>query len=168
MIAFQSQFAAVLLLAAASAAALAVAFVTQYGFGYPPCELCVWQRWPYAAAILIGLGAWMLRERPAVTRLALAAITLALAANAGVAGFHVGVEQGWWQGLAGCGATGGADSLDDLRAQIMSAPVVRCTDVSVSVAGLSMAAWNGLFAAGLALLGLRAILKATSTGGAFR
>lgn len=157
-------------LALGSAAALAVAFVTQYGFGYAPCELCIWQRWPYAAAIALGLIAYAVRSRDETSRarirfVLLILATIALIVDAGIAGFHVGVEQEWWQGLAGCGASTSAGSLDDLRAQIMAAPLVRCTDVAVSVLGLSMAAWNGLFAAGLALLGLRAILRGRTPDG---
>lgn len=147
------------LIAAGSAFALATALVTQFGFGYAPCELCIWQRWPYVVAIVLGIVGWKVRSRADATAFVLVGVTLAVMIDAGIAGFHVGVEQGWWQGLAGCGASGGADSLDDLRAQIMAAPLVRCTDVAITVLGLSMAAWNGLFAAGLAFLGLRAILK---------
>jgi disulfide bond formation protein DsbB len=165
---------AVFTLALGSAAALAVAFVTQYGFGYAPCELCIWQRWPYAVAIALGLIAYgarplvRSREAPgrAPIRFALLVLaTFALIVDVGIAGFHVGVEQEWWEGLSGCGASTSAGSLDDLRAQIMAAPLVRCTDVAVSVLGLSMAAWNALFAAGLALLGLRAILRVRKSDG---
>lgn len=162
-------------LALGSAAALAVAFVTQYGFGYAPCELCIWQRWPYAVVIALGLIAYATGSRSETnlgehgrTRIRfilLILATLALIVDAGIAGFHVGVELEWWQGLSGCGASTSAGSLDDLRAQIMAAPLVRCTDVAVSVLGLSMAAWNGLFAAGLALLGLRAILRVRTPDG---
>ena len=36
-----------------SAALLAGAFAFQYLGGLPPCQLCLWQRWPHAAAVLI-------------------------------------------------------------------------------------------------------------------
>ena len=45
------------LAAGGSAALLAGAFMFQM-LGYPPCAMCLWQRWPHAAAILIGLLAW--------------------------------------------------------------------------------------------------------------
>ena len=38
-----------------SAAVLAGAFGFQYIGGLAPCTLCLWQRWPHAAAVLIGL-----------------------------------------------------------------------------------------------------------------
>ena len=39
----------------ASAALLAAALFFQ-AIGYAPCELCLLQRWPHAAAVAIGLG----------------------------------------------------------------------------------------------------------------
>ena len=46
-----------LFVAGAAAAALAAALISQYGFDLQPCVLCIWQRWPYLAAILLGLAA---------------------------------------------------------------------------------------------------------------
>lgn len=146
-----------LALAAASAAALALAFVSQYGFDLQPCVLCVWQRWPHGAAIVLGLAAWALRGRPAA---ATAALLLAVAAElttGGIAVFHVGVEQGWWQGTAECGSGALPNDLAALKAQILSQPIVRCDEVAFAVFGISMAGWNALLAAGLAGLGLGAV-----------
>ncbi len=28
----------------------------EYLGGYPPCEICMWQRYPHVAAIVVGLG----------------------------------------------------------------------------------------------------------------
>ena len=70
--------------------------------------------------------------------------------------FHVGVEQGWWQGTAGCGSTIGADSVASLKAQIMKQPIVRCDEVAFALLGVSMAGWNVLLAVVLAGIGLGA------------
>ena len=42
-----------LLAAAGSLALLLGAFVFQ-ALGYAPCKLCIWQRWPHAAAVTVG------------------------------------------------------------------------------------------------------------------
>ena len=54
-----------LILAAAggSAALLLGAFWFQYVVGLYPCPLCIWQRWPHAAAVLIGVVALALPGR---------------------------------------------------------------------------------------------------------
>lgn len=148
-----------LALATASAAALAMAFLSQYGFDLQPCVLCVWQRWPHGAAILLGLAAWGLRGLPAASTAALALAVLAELATGGVGAFHVGVEQGWWQGTAECGSTSAANDLAALKAQIMNQPMVRCDEVAFAVLGISMAGWNALLAAALAGLGIAAAVK---------
>ena len=55
------------------AIALGTAMVAQHGFGLAPCELCVWQRWPYAAAAALVVPAFLL-PRTAVYCLLLAAV----------------------------------------------------------------------------------------------
>ena len=75
---------------------------------------------------------------------------LTLLTGAAIAAFHVGVEQHWWQGTAECGAVdGAADSLEALRAQILTAPTVRCDEVPWSLFGISMAGYNFLVSLGL-------------------
>lgn len=138
-----------LLLLLASGAILGAALASQYWGGLAPCELCYWQRWAHVAAMAPALMALFAPGRARAVLLGLAA--LVLLGSAGIALFHAGVEQKWWAGLSGCGVTGGADSIADLKAQIMAAPVVRCDDIAWSLMGISMAGWNAL--ASLALAG---------------
>jgi disulfide bond formation protein DsbB len=135
-----------------SVSALAAAFIGQYGFDLHPCTLCIYQRWPFAIAIVIGLlGMRIVDRRPEVYTLILALLAFTFAIDTGIAAFHVGVEQGWWQGLSGCSAeVGTAKTLEQLRAQILAAPVVRCDDIAWSLFGVSMAGYNVLLCAGLA------------------
>ena len=138
------------LVLAGSAALLGGALAFQYWGGLPPCELCIWQRWAHVGALGLALLALVLPRR-----LLLVLAVLGLWAGVGIALFHVGVEQEWWQGLASCGGGGsGAGSVDDLMAQIEAAPIVRCGDVAWSLFGLSMAAWNAAISFGLGVLAL--------------
>ena len=112
------------------------ALFSQYVGGLYPCEMCYWQRWPHAAAILLALGALLKpnRARPLVL---LAALVIAISGAIGV--FHAGVEMGWWEGITHCTATG-ATSLQD----ILNVPLVRCDQVQWSFLGISMAGWNAI------------------------
>ncbi len=144
------------LILAASVAALAGAFFAQYVAGLEPCPLCLYQRYPYAATILLagltvataGRGRW-----PA---LFLALAGLVLAGESGLAFYHVGVEQGWFEGLAACtGAAGETPAtIEELRAQLLAAPPPRCDEVPWSLFGISMAGYNVIYAAVLAIVGL--------------
>lgn len=147
--------AAFALLLAAAVAILGAALAFQYLGGLQPCALCLWQRYPYAAVIGlsgVGLGLAGVRGMPrAPLAAAFALIALALAAGAGIAAFHVGVENGWWQGLPACeGATGTARTVEELGRQLRGRPVARCDEVAWSFAGLSMAGYNVLASALLA------------------
>lgn len=130
----------------ASAVVLGAAYVFQYGFGLPPCELCYLQRYPYMA--VIGLMAVGLIAPRLTWLLALAG--LALLVTAGIAVNHVGVEQQWWDGSAACSAVATPADSDELLDQILNAPLVRCDEVSWSFLGISMAGYNLLIALGLA------------------
>lgn len=139
-----------LILTGGAAAALAVALIAQYGFDLQPCVLCIWQRWPYLAAIGLGLAAVVLRGRPGAAAALATLAALAVLTSGGIGAFHVGVEQGWWEGTAGCGAAAMPDDLTSLRAQLLAQPIVRCDEVAFSLFGISMAGWNLIYAIGLA------------------
>ncbi len=118
---------------------------SQYVGGLHPCEMCHWQRWPHAAAILLAAAAFLFPAGAPRARLltALAAVAIAISGVIGV--FHAGVELGWWEGLTRCTA-GGALSLDAL----MNVPLVRCDQVQWSWLGISMAGWNAILSLGSA------------------
>jgi len=135
-----------------SLALLVGAFGFQHLGGLPPCKLCIWQRYPHALAVLIGVAAVAIRGR----LLPLLGMAAALT-TAGVGLYHTGVERGWWEGPTTCTSSGTSGlSADDLFDKIMTAPVVRCDDVAWELLGLSMASWNGILSLGLAALWLLA------------
>ena len=149
---------ALLLAALLAAALLGTALVSQYVFGLHPCHLCLYQRVPYAAIIVIGLGAFFLR-RPQL-QWALAWLCVALfAVDAGIASYHAGVEAGIFPGPSGCTSTSKVgQTLEELRAEIMNAPLVSCDQAMAHFLGLSMAAWNALAASALTIAGLLYLL----------
>ncbi len=128
-------------LAAWSVLVLASALGSQYVGGLHPCELCLWQRWPWAAAAVLGIAGSLV---PQAARWLMALAVLTLLVGAGIAGYHVGVEQGLWAGTSACGGTATPTDIEALRRQLMAAPVVRCDTPALVVLGLSMAAWNGV------------------------
>ena len=137
------------LLLGASAAILAAAFASQYIGGLEPCVLCLYQRVPYGVVIaLSGLGLVLSGLAPpprGVIAVLGGVCAAAFLVNAGIATFHVGVEQHWWQGTEACGAAGTtARTIEQLRAQIFAAPVARCDEVPWSLFGISMAGYNVL------------------------
>lgn len=143
-----NRYTLIMLAAGGSAALLLAAFAFQHLGGMAPCKLCIWQRWPHVAAIVIGVLALAIPGRLFPLLGLLAALT-----TAAIAGYHTGVERKLWEGPASCssGGTSGV-SAEELFDQIMAAPLVRCDEVPWEMLGLSMASWNGIVALVLALL----------------
>ena len=149
-----------MLAAAGSAALLLAAFVFQ-ALGYAPCAMCLWQRYPHAAAI--GIGVLLAVGLPALVLLIAGAAAAATTSAIGV--FHTGVERGWWEGPSSC--TGGGEDLTTLSAADLlpsassgASSLVMCDEVVWDFLGLSMASWNALWSAGLAGLWILAFVWA--------
>ncbi|MEM7645036.1 MAG: disulfide bond formation protein B [Pseudomonadota bacterium] len=128
--------------------------------GYAPCAMCLWQRWPHAAAIILG-GLVLAGIAPRATAVlaALAALT-----TSGIGFFHAGVEQGWWDGPSSC--TGGGEGLGamsgaDLLSTDIVDTVIMCDDIVWQI-GLTMAGWNGVISLGLAAMWLLSIRRRTA------
>lgn len=144
-----------LLIAGVSVLGGALAF--QYLGGLRPCVLCLYQRWPWGVVIALAALALVAHRAPAVRAGLVMLAGLTLWVGAAIAGFHVGVEQGWWQGTAECGAQ--ALNLDDVAAltdQLMATPLVRCDEVAWQMLGISMAGYNAIISIGLGGLALYA------------
>lgn len=131
---------------------LAGAYVSEYGFGLYPCEMCWWQRYPHFLAVALALVSTVLAPK----RVWIGLAALAILVSGAIGGFHAGVEYGWWEGLTACSSvsSGGGDPLD----AIMDAPLVRCDEVQWSLFGISLAGWNFLISTvgGIAILALLA------------
>ena len=135
------------------AALLGGALGSQYLGGLHPCEMCYWQRWPHAAAILLAAVAFTgptesLRSR---TFTLLAALAIAVSGAIGV--YHAGVEAKIFEGFTQCSAmpTNGLSTAELLK-QITHAPLTRCDEVQFRFLGISMAGWNAILSLGGAAL----------------
>ena len=131
----------------------AVLLLGAFGFQHfgelAPCKLCLWQRWPHVIAIALGLFL-LLSQRFWLAWLG----ALAMFGGAGIAFYHVGIEQKWWQGPKSCSGGGdiGALSSEELLNHILSAPITRCDVIAWDFVGISMAGWNMLFSMALGVI----------------
>ena len=134
---------------------LGMAYVFEYGMGLAPCTMCYWQRVPHGIVIALGVLAVMpfLAQSSLFIRLMLTLGSISLLAGAGIAAWHSGVELKILPGPTACS---GGVALDGSPAalldQLLATPVVRCDEVPWSLFGLSMANWNMIITAGMAIL----------------
>jgi disulfide bond formation protein DsbB len=115
---------------------LAGAYISEYGFGLFPCEMCWWQRYPHFAAVALALLAY--GSPPKRVWIGLAA--LAIAVSGAIGAYHAGVEYGWWESPLGCTAS-----------DPFSLEFVRCDEAAWTFAGISLAGFNALISIGSAI-----------------
>lgn len=129
--------------------ALLFALVMEYGFGFEPCILCLWQRVPYVLAALFSAVAWFSKSRVWVKRFLILCL-LCFSFETGLAVFHSGVERHWWSGTSGC-AIEPMNETDpqSIREKLMHMAVARCDQISWMFLGLSMTNYNVAFSFGL-------------------
>jgi len=129
------------------AALLGGAYASQYVGGLHPCEMCYWQRWPHMVAIVLAIGALAMKQT-ALSRALVILAALAIAVSGAIGVFHAGVEYGWWPGITGCSAAMTATNPQDMLAEIMATPLVRCDVPQWTFAGISLAGFNAILSLG--------------------
>jgi disulfide bond formation protein DsbB len=141
----------------AGAVALALilgALAFQYIGGYPPCEMCHWQRWPHITAALVGLLGVAAIEAgllPRQAALSVALLTLTLVALSGAIGvFHAGVEWKFWPGPPSCTSAYVPGQVVDLTNM---GHVPMCDRAAWRLFGISMAGYNAVISLGTAAIG---------------
>ncbi|MEO6152894.1 MAG: disulfide bond formation protein B [Croceibacterium sp.] len=125
---------------------LAGAYISQYGFGLYPCEMCWWQRYGHFAAVMFGLVSY----RAPQGRLWIALAALAIFASGEIGAFHAGIENGWWEGFTTCSRPPSADGGSAIDA-ILNAPLIRCDEAQWRLAGISLAGFNAIISIAVTL-----------------
>ena len=122
---------------------LVLVFYFEYGLGLIPCKLCIWQRVPHTAVILICLTI-LIKNKFKL----LGSIISLIATIAGfvLSGYHLGVEHKIWQGPNSCSDKSALTTLspDLFLETILKAPIIRCDEITWTFLKISMAGWNFL------------------------
>jgi disulfide bond formation protein DsbB len=147
--------AAALAIALLGGAAILGAWFFQYVLGLHPCPLCLEQRYPYYFAIplalMVALGDEFGASRKVLTA-ALAVIAAGMLWNAGLGVYHSGVEWKWWAGPQTCAGALADFGSGSLRSRIETVRVVGCDEAPWRFLGLSLAGYNALISAALAVI----------------
>ena len=123
--------------------AIGSALIAEHLFDLVPCEMCLKQRHPYYAIIILAILFYLLRKSQSIWLYILshAAILYGLF----YAIWHVGIERKILPGPASCsGILNQTNSIESLKQQIENQPIVNCSDVTWTIMGLSAATINSL------------------------
>ena len=115
------------------------AYLSQYGFGLYPCEMCWWQRYAHFAALALALLSCVAPPRKAWVALA----ALAILASGAIGAFHAGIEYHWWEGFTTCSRPTGSGGGDPLAA-LLAQPLIRCDTAQWTLMGISLAGFNAI------------------------
>ena len=119
---------------------LSIAYFIQYVLGHKPCNLCIIERIPYIAAIiLISLIFILNRYQKIISSL----ILIFFIFGAVVSFYHFGIEQGFFSESLVCDL-GNSQPLnkEELLNQLKKTEIVSCKDVNFRFLGLSLATIN--------------------------
>jgi|TARA_B100002019_G_scaffold264173_1_gene252769 disulfide bond formation protein DsbB len=117
---------------------LIAALYVEYILGFKPCILCIYQRIPYAIAILISLIAFFIGNRNILL------IILGLTFFAGIllSGYHVSIEKGIIEPLFSCTGENVKSLVKEEILKSLNNIQPDCRDVDFSIFGVSLATLN--------------------------
>ena len=120
--------------------AIFAAFFIQYVLKHQPCNLCLIERMPYIASIIVISICLFLKK---FEKISLSILSLIFFSSALIAFYHLGIEQGFIVESLVCDLNNeGKDlSKEALLNQLKEMPV-SCKDVNFKIFGLSLATFN--------------------------
>jgi len=126
---------------------------SQYIGGLVPCELCLEQRLAYYWGLPLLAVILVLWNRLPLTvwYVAVAIATAIFIWGAYMGAYHAGVEWGFWPGPTSCTGVGDGISFDALN-NLNETRIVPCDEVQFRFLGVSLAGYNALISAGIAVL----------------
>ena len=134
---------------------LSIAYFIQYVLGHKPCNLCLIERIPYiASVILISLIFITNKFEKTIATIVL----LFFLFGAIVSFYHFGIEQGFFSESLVCDLGNKTNlSKEQLLKQLENATIVSCKDVTFRVLGFSLATINTIISIILSAIMIKVI-----------
>ena len=142
------------LIAFMSAFALIAAILSEAFLGLEPCILCIYQRYPFALGLALGLFGLALRNKTKAAQTLFAVSGVGFLINSSIAFYQTGVELFWWTSkLEGCSVPIflESDNPQSILENLMSTPMSPCDEIQWidPILGLTMANYNIVLCFGL-------------------
>ena len=135
---------------------LSIAYFIQYILGHEPCNLCLIERIPYLASVILISLIFIINKFEKIT-----AIILLLFFLFGfvISFYHVGIEQGFFSESLVCDLKEFSNNLskEDLLKQLENNTPVSCKDVTFRFLGISLATINTVISVVLSAIMIKVI-----------
>jgi disulfide bond formation protein DsbB len=140
-----------------SIVALGAAFFIQHILDHQPCNLCLIERIPYLASILLVLLLFFLKQ---YEKLILIIISIFFILGSIVSFYHFGIEQGFFNESFVCNLNKNdqISTVDDLLKELQR-NTVSCKDVSFKFFGLSLATLNTIVSLFVSAILIKLVIK---------
>jgi disulfide bond formation protein DsbB len=134
-------------------AALTSAFIIEYILLHTPCNLCLYERVPYIISIFLILEILFIKKH---VKTSLLLLSLIFILSAGLAFYHFGIEQGFFNESFACKSKDISEitTKDELLEQLKR-NTISCKEVTFKVIGLSLASINTIFSIFLSVIFLK-------------
>ena len=137
--------------------ALITAYFIQYFLGHQPCNLCLIERIPYLASIILISLIFILNKYERIISLI---VSLFFIFGTIVSFYHFGIEQGFFSESFVCnlGSNNEASSTQDLLKQLKKT-TVSCKDVTFKILGISLATFNTIISIIISAIMLKIVIN---------
>ncbi len=134
---------------------LSIAYFVQHVLGHKPCNLCLIERIPYIASIILISFIFIINSFKKVISI----IVLLFFIFATIVSFyHFGIEQGFFNESLVCDLGNNANlSKEQLLKQLKSSSIISCKDVTFRVLGFSLATINTIISIILSVIMIKVI-----------
>ena len=134
---------------------LSIAYFIQYMLGHKPCNLCLIERVPYIASVILISFIFIINK---FEKIMSTIVLLFFIFGAIVSFYHFGIEQGFFSESLVCDLGDNTNlSKEQLLKQLESSSIVSCKDVTFRVLGLSLATINTIISIILSVIMVKVI-----------
>mgnify|MGYP006195002489 CR=1 FL=1 len=137
--------------------ALTAAYFIQYVLGHQPCKLCLIERLPFVAVVIIILFCLIYKKFEKISLFIISLIFFSLAI---LSFYHFGIEQGFIEESLVCNLNNPSNSLttEDLLKELKE-KTISCKDVTFKILGLSLATINTIISMSLSIILIKIFLN---------
>ena len=134
---------------------LSIAYFIQYALGHKPCNLCLIERIPYIASVILISLIFMINK---FEKTIFVIVLLFFIFGTMVSFYHFGIEQGFFNESFVCDLRNNTTlSKEQLLKQLESSSIVSCKDVTFRILGFSLATINTIISIILSAIMIKVI-----------
>ncbi len=127
------------------------AYILEFFYNFPPCELCIYQRIPYFLILFICIISFFMEYK----NIHFYSIFFLFFTSFLISSFHSLVERGIVEYSSACtSSVENFESIEDLRMHLDSVPLTKCDEILFSVMGFSLANINTIISLSLVLFNI--------------